>query len=174
MCAGRWGRRRGGALFALARLDHSRARRHALHLRPMKQRAAKKKQTKKVKAAKAKAKAARRAAAAAEGDKDGDVGMDVAAADEDVMIAEAEAEAKPTGRAAHALRVQARRALKTKLSSLKNARQKIAKKNLSLKPERKAIGAAIKGLLSGQELAAAAADAPEDDDEWDEDVQMGE
>ena len=90
------------------------------------------------------------------------------------MIAEAEAEAKPKGRAAHALRVQARRALKTKLSALKNARQKIAKKNLSLKPERKAIGAAIKGLLSGQELAAAAADAPEDDDDWDEDVQMAE
>ena len=158
----------------MARLGHSRARRHALHLRPMKQRASKKRQTKKVKAAKAKAKAARRAAAAAEGDKDGDVGMDVAAADEDVMIAEAEAEAKPKGRAAHALRVQARRALKTKLSALKNARQKIAKKNLSLKPERKASGAAIKALLSGQELAAAAADAPEDDDDWDEDVQMAE
>ena len=79
----------------MARLGHSRARRHALHLRPMKQRASKKRQTKKVKAAKAKAKAARRAAAAAEGDKDGDVGMDVAAADEDVMIAEAEPRLSP-------------------------------------------------------------------------------
>lgn len=145
----------------------------------MKQRAAKKKQTKKVKAAKRKQKEARkRAAAAGEGgggdggDKDGDVAMDaeVAAADEAVAAAEAEAQAKPAGRAAHALKVQARRALKTKLEGLKGARQKIAKKNVHLKPERKAISRRIKGLLAGDdaELAAVARDLPDDDDEWEE------
>ena len=167
-----------------------------LNLVTMKQRAAKKKQTKKVKAAKRKQKEAKkqRAAAAAGGgggiggggdDKDGDVAMDaeVAAADEEVAIAEAEAEAqqaKPSGRAAHALKVQARRALKTKLESLKGARQKIAKKNVQLKPERKAISKRIKGLMAGgragagdaAELLAAAQNLPDDDDddddEWEE------
>jgi hypothetical protein len=155
----------------------------------MKQRAAKKKQTKKVTVAKRKQTEAKKklAAAAAGGDgtaaggnADGDVAMDAevaaAAADEDVAIAEAEADAKPAGRAAHALKVQARRALKSKIESLKGSRQKIAKKNLSLKPERKAISRHIKGLLKGRagagdaaELAAAAAGGlPDDDDEWEE------
>uniref|UniRef100_A0A7S0XB10 Uncharacterized protein n=1 Tax=Mantoniella antarctica TaxID=81844 RepID=A0A7S0XB10_9CHLO len=101
---------------------------------------------------------------------------EVVAADEAVVIAEAEAEAKPAGRAAHALKVQARRTLKTKLEGLKGARLKIAKRNVQLKPERKAMSKRIKGLLASRngagdaaELAAAALDVPdEDDDEWEE------
>ena len=142
--------------------------------RGMKQRAAKKKQTKKVRAAKAKAKAARRAAA----DADGDVAMDaeVRAADADVDIAEAEAEAKPSGRAARALKVQARRALKAKLSDLRARRQKIAKRDVALKTTRKLIGAKIKRLVKGDDADAPPAAAVEDSDlEWEEeDVDMAE
>ena len=150
----------------------------------MKQRSSKKKQTKKVKAAKRKQAAAKKARKEAAGggggdDRDGDVEMNAAcaAADEEVAMAEREAEAKPTGRAAHALKVQARRALKAKLEGLKDKRQKIAKKNVHLKPERKAISKRIKGLLTGmaaagdaEELAAVAKDLPDDDDddEWEE------
>ena len=125
----------------------------------MKQRAAKKKQTKKVRAAKAKAKAARRAAA-----------------DADVDIAEAEAEAKPSGRAARALKVQARRALKAKLSDLRARRQKIAKRDVALKTTRKLIGAKIKRLVKGDDADAPPAAAVEDSDlEWEEeDVDMAE
>lgn len=142
---------------------------------PMKQRAAKKKQTKKVKAAKAKAKAARRAAAAGD-----DVAMDaVANADADVEIAEADSDAKPAGRAAHALKVQARRALKLKIDNLKGKRSKIAKRDIGNKPTRKALSSTLKGLLatkkhSGDDAAEllAAANAPEDDDDCEEDVEM--
>lgn len=147
---------------------------------PMKQRAAKKKQTKKVKAAKAKAKAARRAAASGAAGDDVAMGDAVARADEDVKIVEAEADAKPAGRAAHALKVQARRALKLKIDNLKGARSKIAKRDIGNKSTRKALSSNIKKLLTvgkasandARELLAAAADVPEDDDDWEEDVEM--
>jgi len=148
---------------------------------PMKQRAAKKKQTKKVKAAKAKAKAARRAAASGAAGDDVAMGDAVARADDDVKIAEAQSEAKPAGRATHALKVQARRALKLKIDGLKGARSKIAKRDIGNKPTRKALSSNIKKLLSvgkaskddAAELLAAAADAPEEeDDDWEEDVDM--
>ena len=146
---------------------------------PMKQRAAKKKQTKKVKAAKAKAKAARRAAASGAAGDDVAMGDAVARADEDVKIAEAQS-AKPAGRAAHALKVQARRALKLKIDNLKGARSKIAKRDIGNKSTRKALSSNIKKLLTvgkasandAEELLAAAANAPEDDDDWEEDVEM--
>jgi hypothetical protein len=147
---------------------------------PMKQRAAKKKQTKKVKAAKAKAKAARRAAASGAAGDDVAMGDAVARADEDVKIVEADADAKPAGRAAHALKVQARRALKLKIDNLKGARSKIAKRDIGNKSTRKALSSNIKKLLTvgkasandAAELLAAAADVPEDDDDWEEDVEM--
>ena len=147
---------------------------------PMKQRAAKKKQTKKVKAAKAKAKAARRAAASGAAGDDVAMGDAVARADEDVKIAEAQSDAKPAGRAAHALKVQARRALKLKIDNLKGARSKIAKRDIGNKSTRKALSSNIKKLLTvgkasandAAELLAAAADVPEDDDDWEEDVEM--
>ena len=114
----------------------------------MKQRAAKKKQTKKVKAAKAKAKAARRAAASGAAGDDVAMGDAVARADEDVKIAEAQSDAKPAGRAAHALKVQARRALKLKIDNLKGARSKIAKRDIGNKSTRKALSSNIKKLLT--------------------------
>ena len=144
---------------------------------PMKQRAAKKKQTKKVKAAKAKAKAARRAAASGAAGDDVAMGDAVARADEDVKIAEAQSGAKLAGRAAHALKVQARRALKLKIDNLKGARSKIAKRDIGNKSTR-ALSSNIKKLLMGkasandaEELLAAAANAPDDDD-WEEDIEM--
>lgn len=147
---------------------------------PMKQRAAKKKQTKKVKAAKAKAKAARRAAASGAAGDDVAMGDAVARADEDVKIAEAQSDAKPAGRAAHALKVQARRALKLKIDNLKGARSKIAKRDIGNKSTRKALSSNIKKLLTvgkasandAEELLAAAANAPDDDDDWEEDIEM--
>ena len=146
---------------------------------PMKQRAAKKKQTKKVKAAKAKAKAARRAAASGAAGDDVAMGDAVARADEDVKIVEADADSKPAGRAAHALKVQARRALKLKIDNLKGARSKIAKRDIGNKSTRKALSSNIKKLLTvgkasandAEELLAAAANAPDDDD-WEEDIEM--
>lgn len=167
----------------------------ALHDQPrMKIRAAKKKQNKKVKAAKARAKHAReqrkKAAAGAGRDGDDDHEMDAAdaevnAADEDVAIAEAVSEnPKLSGRAARALAVQARRTLKQKLSQLKDQRQKIAKKSIARRDERKALGAKIKAAFQvsknnsgdADALLRAAEDLPDDDDDddnWaDEDVEM--
>ena len=159
----------------------------------MKIRAAKKKQNKKVKAAKARAKHAReqrkKAAAGAGRDGDDDHEMDAAdaevnAADEDVAIAEAASEnPKLSGRAARALAVQARRTLKQKLSQLKDQRQKIAKKSIARRDERKALGAKIKAAFQvsknstgdAEALLRAAEDLPDDDDDdnWaDEDVEM--
>ena len=160
----------------------------------MKIRAAKKKQNKKVKAAKARAKHAReqrkKAAAGAGRDGDDDHEMDAAdaevnAADEDVAIAEAVSEnPKLSGRAARALAVQARRTLKQKLSQLKDQRQKIAKKSIARRDERKALGAKIKAAVQvsknstgdAEALLRAAEDLPDDDDDddnWaDEDVEM--
>lgn len=143
----------------------------------MKQRATKKKQTKKVKVAKAKAKEARRAAAAGD-----DVAMDaVANADEDVKLAQKaeESETKPVGRAVHALKVQARRALKVKIDTLKGKRSRIAKRDIGNKTTRKALSSSIKGLLhtkkakgdDARALFDAAANGS-DDDEWEEDVEM--
>ena len=158
----------------------------------MKIRAAKKKQNKKVKAAKARAKHAReqrKAAAGNQGD-DGDDAMadadaEVNAADEDVAIAEADSERpKLSGRAARALAVQARRQLKQKLGQLKDQRQKIAKKSIARRDERKALGAKIKAAFAvsknnkgdAEALLQAADNLPDDDDndDWadDDDVEM--
>ena len=103
--------------------------------RRMKQRAVKKKQTRKVKAAKKRQREAARAAKEARDpttanggaprDGDGDVAMaaadaTLASAREDVKLAEKEASTSGGGgRAAHALKVQARRALKHKIAGLR-------------------------------------------------------
>ena len=159
----------------------------------MKNRAAKKKQNKKVKAAKARARHAKeqRKKAAAGAGRDGDdhemdaADAEVNAADEDLAIAEADSEnPKLSGRAARALAVQARRTLKHKLSQLKDQRQKIAKKSIARRDERKALGAKIKAAFQvsknstgdAEALLRAAEDLPDDDDDddnWaDEDVEM--
>ena len=96
----------------------------------MKQRAASKAQKK---AAKKRSAAKKNNATTGKGDADGNVEMGVV--DEEVAVVE-EGEPRTTGRQAHALKVQARRALKTKLTDLKAKRQKIAKKNVVSKPER--------------------------------------
>ena len=82
-----------------------------------------------------------------------------------------------------ALAVQARRTLKQKLSQLKDQRQKIAKKSIARRDERKALGAKIKAAFQvsknstgdAEALLRAAEDLPDDDDDdnWaDEDVEM--
>ncbi len=82
-------------------------------------------------------------------------------------------------RAAHALKVQARRALKVKIDTLKGKRSRIAKRDIGNKTTRKALSSSIKGLLhtkkakgdDARALFDAAANGS-DDDEWEEDVEM--
>ena len=82
-------------------------------------------------------------------------------------IAEAQSGAKPAGRAAHALKVQARRALKLKIDNLKGARSKIAKRDIRNKSTRRRFlehqEAAHRGKAANdaEELLAAAANAPD-------------
>ena len=104
---------------------------------------------------------------------------------EDVAIAEADSERpKLSGRAARALAVQARRQLKQKLGQLKDQRQKIAKKSIARRDERKALGAKIKAAFAvsknnkgdAEAVLQAVDNLPDDDDDnddWaDDDVEM--
>ena len=73
-----------------------------------------------------------------------------------------------------------REAEKKRASDGKKARSKIAKRDIGNKSTRKALSSNIKKLLTvgkasandARELLAAAADVPEDDDDWEEDVEM--
>ena len=132
--------------------------------RRMKQRAVKKKQTRKVKAAKKRQREAARAAKEARDpttanggaprDGDGDVAMaaadaTLAAAREDVKLAEKEASTSGGGgRAAHALKVQARRALKHKIAGLRRVLLTL----VPVRPRRRGARRSLRTLSPGASL----------------------
>jgi hypothetical protein len=133
--------------------------------RRMKQRAVKKKQTRKVKAAKKRQREAARAAKEARDpttanggaprDGDGDVAMaaadaTLAAAREDVKLAEKEASTSGGGgRAAHALKVQARRALKHKIAGLRRVLLTL----VPVRPRRRGARRSLRTLSPGARIS---------------------